>query len=102
MTPTVSVPGWIFLNLVPGLGLGHLFPTIIFSIQAAIAAEDIAFGVAFFASFRAFGQGIGVAIGGVVFQNQIRTKMASYELLAPLADLYSKDATRVLLPLLKE
>jgi hypothetical protein len=64
-----------------------------FSIQAAVNVKDIAFGVAFFSFFRAFGQGIGVAVGGVVFQNQVRAKILDYPLIAPMADAYSQDAT---------
>jgi hypothetical protein len=64
-----------------------------FSIQAAVNVKDIAFGVAFFSFFRAFGQGIGVAVGGVIFQNQVRAKILGYPLIAPMADAYSQDAT---------
>jgi hypothetical protein len=48
--------------------------------------------VAFFSFFRAFGQGVGVAVGGTIFQNQIKKKLKGYPLLAPLAAEYSKDA----------
>jgi hypothetical protein len=42
---------------------------------------------------RVIGQSIGVALGGVIFQNQIKQKLMSYPLLAPMAGQYSKDAT---------
>jgi uncharacterized membrane protein len=64
-----------------------------FSIQAAIDPKDIAFGVAFFSFFRAFGQAIGIAVGGTIFQNQIRQKILAYPLIASMADAYSQDAT---------
>jgi hypothetical protein len=63
------------------------------SVQAAMDVKDIAFGVAFYSFFRAFGQGIGIAVGGVIFQNQIRTKILGYPLIADMADAYSQDAT---------
>jgi hypothetical protein len=63
------------------------------SVQAAMDVKDIAFGVAFYSFFRAFGQGIGIAVGGVIFQNQIRTKILGYPLIADMADTYSQDAT---------
>lgn len=37
-------------------------------------------------------KGVGVAIGGTIFQNMIRQKLLKYPLLAPMANEYSKDA----------
>ena len=88
-----TIPAWIFLNLVPGLGTGVLFSGMNFSLQGSCADEDIASAVAFFTFFRSFGQTIGVAVGGVIFQNQIRSKLLSYPLLASMADEYSQDAS---------
>lgn len=93
LDPGISVPGWIFTTFVSGLGLGLLFPGMAFSVQAAVDVKDIAFGVAFFSFFRAFGQAIGIAIGGTIFQNQVRQKILGYPLIAPMADAYSQDAT---------
>ncbi|KAJ9309632.1 hypothetical protein DTO217A2_922 [Paecilomyces variotii] len=87
-----SIPGWIFLNLVPGLGLGILFPSIGFAVQASATPKNLSIAVAMFSFFRAFGQAIGVAIGGVVFQNRMHDNLLGYPALAPLADAYSKDA----------
>lgn len=84
---------WVFLNLVSGLGMGVLFPSMAFSIQAATINKDLAFAVALFSFFRAFGQAIGVAIGGVIFQNQLEKKLLTYPLLAPMAKSYSSDAS---------
>lgn len=87
-----SVPAWIFLNLVGGLGLGVLFPSLGFAIQASAAPENLAIAVGMFSFFRALGQAIGVAIGGVVFQNQMYKNLLSYPALAPMAEAYSRDA----------
>ncbi len=84
---------WVFLNLVSGLGMGILFPSMAFSIQAATINKDLAFAVALFSFFRAFGQAIGVAVGGVIFQNQLKKKLLTYPLLAPMAGTYSSDAS---------
>ena len=89
-TPTVS---WVFLNLVSGLGMGILFPSMAFSIQAASSNENIAFAVAMYSFFRAFGQAVGVAIGGTIFQNEIKKKLLTYPLLAPQASEYAADAS---------
>lgn len=69
-----------------------LFPAMSLAIQAAGRSQDAGHSVAFYAFIRVFGQSLGVAIGGVVFQNQIKQKLLSYPLLAPMAAEYSKDA----------
>lgn len=88
-----SVAQWIFLNLVIGIGMGLLFPSMAFAIQASSTNEDLAFAVAMFSFFRAFGQAIGVAVGGTVFQNQIKKKLLTYPLLASKAEEYSRDSS---------
>ncbi len=88
-----STVQWIFLNLVSGLGLGMLFPSMAFAIQASSTNADLAFAIAMFAFFRAFGQAVGVAIGGTIFQNQMKVKLLAYPGLATKADQYSRDAT---------
>ncbi|OCK77281.1 putative siderophore iron transporter [Lepidopterella palustris CBS 459.81] len=87
-----SIPGWIFLNLVSGIGLGFLFPAIATAIQASVASEHVAIAIAIFSFFRSVGQALGVAIGGVVFQNRMLANVRSYPSLAPNAALYSQDA----------
>ncbi|KAL8714746.1 MAG: hypothetical protein Q9220_001259 [cf. Caloplaca sp. 1 TL-2023] len=87
-----STVAWVFLNLVGGLGMGMLFPSMAFAIQASQTNKNLAFAVAMFSFFRAFGQAIGVAVGGTVFQNQMKIKLAAYPALASKADEYSKDA----------
>ena len=89
-TPTVS---WVFLNLVSGIGMGILFPAMTFPIQAATSNKDMAFAVALYSFFRAFGQAIGVAIGGTIFQNEMKKKLLRYPLLASHATEYSRDAS---------
>lgn len=88
-TTTVS---WIFLQLVGGLGTGILFPAMALAVQASATAKDQAYAANMFSFFRAFGQTLGVAIGGVVFQNQMKKKLLTYPLLADMAGEYSKDA----------
>jgi len=52
----------------------------------------MAHAVAFYSFFRAFGQGIGVAVGGVVFQNVMRRKLEGFEDLREFAGVWSNDA----------
>jgi MFS family permease len=92
LKPSSTTPEWIFLNLVGGLGSGMLFPAMAITVQAAATSEDQAYASNIFSFLRAFGQTLGVAIGGVVFQNQMRKKMLSFPLLADMADEYSRDA----------
>ncbi|KAJ5222929.1 uncharacterized protein N7469_009169 [Penicillium citrinum] len=87
-----SVPGWIFLNIVGGLGLGALFPSLGYAVQASADPRNLSIAVAMFSFFRALGQAIGVAVGGVVFQNRMHDSLLKYPALAPMASAYSKDA----------
>ncbi|PGH26776.1 hypothetical protein AJ80_01541 [Polytolypa hystricis UAMH7299] len=87
-----SVVAWIFLMLPAGLGLGILFPALGFAIQASALKGHMAISVAMFSFFRAFGQSIGVAIGGVIFQNQMRRNLLKYPEFAAQAAAMSKDA----------
>jgi hypothetical protein len=70
-----------------------LFPAMALAIQASARPQDAGHSVAFYSFIRVFGQSLGVAVGGVVFQNQIKQKLLSYPLLAPMAGAYSQDAT---------
>lgn len=89
---STSIAGWILLNVVPGIGLGLLFPSLGYAVQASATSENLAIAVAMFSFFRALGQAIGVAVGGVVFQNRMRNNLLRYPALAPMADAYSQDA----------
>ncbi|KAJ9615246.1 hypothetical protein H2200_001320 [Cladophialophora chaetospira] len=83
---------WIFIDLVSGIGLGILFPGLQFQVQAASNNKDMAFAVAMFVFFRSFGQALGVAIGGVIFQNQMVAKLQAYPAYAARAGELAKDA----------
>ncbi|KAI1921164.1 hypothetical protein LOZ65_003832 [Ophidiomyces ophidiicola] len=87
-----SIAGWIFLTLPAGLGLGILFPALAFGIQASALPGHMAVAAAMFSFFRAFGQAIGVAIGGVIFQNQMYKNLLRYPEFESLAGSFSKDA----------
>ncbi|OAX78835.1 hypothetical protein ACJ72_06853 [Emergomyces africanus] len=87
-----SIAAWIFLLLPAGVGLGLLFPALGFAIQASARPGHMAIAVAMFSFFRAFGQAIGVAVGGVIFQNEMRKNLLRYPEFASTAATLSKDA----------
>lgn len=86
-----STVEWIFLNLVVGVGLGFNYSALGVTLQAATTEEDMSSAVAMFTFFRLMGQALGVVIGGVTFQDQIRTKLLAIPSLAPMADQYAND-----------
>ena len=88
-----SIPAWVFLNLIPGIGTGILFAAMAMAVQAASTNADMAWAVILFAFFRALGQAVGVAVGGVIFQNQMKKELLSFPLLAANATEYARDAS---------
>ena len=69
------------------------FTSMSLGIQAAGRPQDAVHSITFYSFIRVFGQSLGVAVGGVIFQNQIQKKLGGYPLLAPLAREYGRDAT---------
>jgi hypothetical protein len=90
---STSTVAWIFLGLVGGVGTGLLFAAMALAVQASSTNKTMSYAVILFAFFRAFGQTVGVAIGGVVFQNEMKKKLLGFPLLASRAVEYSKDAS---------
>lgn len=86
-----STVEWIFLNLVVGIGLGFNYSALGVTLQAATSEEDMSSAVAMFTFFRLMGQALGVVIGGVTFQDEIRTKLLAIPSLAPMANQYAND-----------
>lgn len=93
MKPSTSVPAFIFLNLVSGLGMGMVFPSETIAIQAASPPKDVAFAMGLFTLFRAFGECVGVALGGVVFQNELKRRLKQSALLGSRASELAADAS---------
>jgi MFS family permease len=93
--PDTTVTQWIFLNLPIGIGTGMLFPSMGLSIQAACDPKLNGQAAAFFSFMRTFGQSIGVAVSGVIFQNAFKEKLLGIPEFAPMADQFSRDATTV-------
>ncbi|KAI9791367.1 MAG: hypothetical protein M1816_003934 [Peltula sp. TS41687] len=90
-TPTWA---WILLNVPSGLGLGTLFPAMSIAVQSSASPADVPFAAGMFSFFRALGQSIGVALGGVIFENTLRRRLLSYggDLAAHAVE-YSRNAS---------
>lgn len=63
------------------------------AIQASSSNKDMGYAVSMFAFMRSFGQTVGVAVGGVIFQNSILKKLKTYPLLASRATELARDAS---------
>ncbi|KAL6719143.1 hypothetical protein ACLMJK_003380 [Lecanora helva] len=88
-----TIVQWIFLTLVAGVGLGLLYTSLAFVNQSDSKDEDMAFAISLFVFARAIGQCLGVAICGVIFQNEMKKKLLDIPALAPRAVEYSRDAS---------
>lgn len=74
---TTTVPQWIFLEAVSGLGLGFLFPSITLAVQSStpLAQSGIAATLVIF--FRSIGQACGVAVGGAILSNRLQSSLGN-------------------------
>ncbi|CAG8051214.1 unnamed protein product [Penicillium olsonii] len=88
-----AIQQWVFLNLVPGIGLGLLVTSMACAVQASVTAEILPIAVAMFSFFRGMGQVLGVAIGEAVFQNRMRVYLTNDGL--PYADVELLSRTAV-------
>ncbi|KAL4931818.1 major facilitator superfamily domain-containing protein [Aspergillus undulatus] len=87
-----TITQWIFLTLVSGLGLGTLFSTMMLAVQASADPKFLSITASMSAFFRTLGQTMGVAIGGVVFQNRIHHEFSINPRLSEMADDLTADA----------
>ena len=90
--PATTVAQWIFITVVSGIGLGVLFPSLQFQLQAASDPKQLAFAVAMFQFFRTAGMTMGIAFGGVIFQNQLERELKKYPQFVSKAGELAKDA----------
>ncbi|KAL2864366.1 major facilitator superfamily domain-containing protein [Aspergillus lucknowensis] len=97
LRPHTSTAGWIFLNLPSGLGLGLLTAAIVCTVQASATNRNLTVAVAMVVFFRAFGQAVGIAVGGVVFQNRMRHELLKYSEWSAQARELSRDASALVM-----
>lgn len=87
-----NIPSWIFLCLIGGVGTGVLISAQGFAVQSSVVSADLPFASALYSFFRAFVQGLGVAIAGVIFQNTFRKKIEQ-SAYAEFAQAWSSNAS---------
>lgn len=92
LSPATSTAGWILLNIPSGLGVGFLTAAIVCTVQASATNQNLTVAVAMVVFFRAFGQAVGIAIGGVIFQNRMRHELLKYPEWRSEAGVLSQDA----------
>lgn len=86
-----SVAGWVCLMLLPGLGFGPFITCPDICVQASDEPRHLAVAVAMCSFFRTLGQAIGIAIGGVIFQNCTYSKLIKNPAHVSHADEYTRD-----------
>lgn len=72
-----TIPQWIFLNAVSGIGLGLLFASQATATQAAAKDEHMAIAAGLNPFFRAIGQALGIVVGDAIFQNRFKSRLLS-------------------------
>lgn len=78
MTDKTKTVVWATFLCIFGLGMGMILSSVNFSIQAAVEPEDAGSAAAMYAFMRSIGMCIGVAVGGTVFQNEMKRKLLSF------------------------
>lgn len=96
-----AIVEWIIINVIFCLGIGTLITAMNFAVQAAVEGKYCGHAVAFYVFLRQFGEGLGVAIGGVIFQNQLRVNLDNLDITGAEAKQYTQKAT-VLGPIIKQ
>lgn len=84
---------WVLIYLTGGIGLGILYSAQAFAAQAGASNADLPFAASLYAFCRSLGQGIGVAVGGVTFQNEFKKQIEKSREFASKADEWADDAS---------
>ncbi|RDL36552.1 MFS general substrate transporter [Venustampulla echinocandica] len=89
---STSTACFVFLSLVGGFGTGMLFSAQGFAAQATVSNPDLPFAGAMYSFFRAFGQTLGVAASGAIFQNAFKESILTTGY-SEYAEDWSRDAS---------
>ena len=77
---------WILIFIVVGLGHGLILMSLNFSVQAMADTQNVAYAAAMYTFTRTFGMCLGVAVGGAVFQNQLKKHLGELQLPTTIAN----------------
>ncbi|KAH7162571.1 major facilitator superfamily domain-containing protein [Dactylonectria estremocensis] len=84
---------WVLIYLTGGVGLGVLYSAQAFACQAGASNADLPFAASLYAFCRNLGQGIGVAVGGVTFQNEFEKQIKKSSQFSDNASEWARDAS---------
>lgn len=76
LSPTSNLGQRIGFLILEGFGMGSLFPALQLAAQAPQSERHVGMATAIFTFVRSFGQTFGVAIGGVIFQNEFDKRIS--------------------------
>ena len=83
LSPESNESQRIGFQIVDGIGMGILFPTLQLAVQAPQSEREVGMAAAIFTFIRSFGQTFGVAMGGVIFQNEFDKNIIRQSRLVP-------------------
>lgn len=82
----IQTYAWVLIFLVVGLGHGLILLSYNFCVQAMADTRNVAYAAGMYTFARTFGMCIGVAVGGTVFQNELKKHLRELQLPAAVAD----------------
>lgn len=82
----IRVYAWVLVFIVVGLGHGLILMSLNFSVQAMADTQNVAYAAAMYTFTRTFGMCIGVAVGGAVFQNELKKHLGELHLPTEVAN----------------
>lgn len=82
----IRVYAWVFVFVFSGLGHGLILTSLNFSVQAMADTPNVAYAAAMYTFTRTFGMCIGVAVGGAVFQNELKKQLGELHLPTEVAN----------------
>ncbi|KAL8836760.1 MAG: hypothetical protein Q9170_002789 [Blastenia crenularia] len=83
---SIQTYAWILIFVVVGLGHGLILMSYNFSVQAMADSRNVAYAAGMYTFARTLGMCIGVAVGGAVFQNELKEHLRELQLPAVVAN----------------
>ena len=82
----IAVHAWVLIFVVVGVGHGLILMSLNFSVQAMASTRNVAYAAAMYTFTRTFGMCLGVAVGGAVFQNELKKRLGDSHLQTSVAN----------------